>query len=95
MSFPSTDEFIALNKESGNKLIDLMVISSDEDDAEKVEPSPNLSSWEIVSVSSSLIEIKLTFEKPLEVSQGTERDKLVVQVSLSQFPDENQATLPE
>ena len=65
MSFPSTDEFIALNKESGNKLIDLMVISSDEDDAEKVEPSPNLSSWEIVSVSSSLIEIKLTFEKPL------------------------------
>ena len=43
---------------------------------EKVDA--NLKSWEIVSVSSKLIEIDLTFVKPLQVSAGSESDKLIV-----------------
>ena len=51
MSFPSKAELITLNRESDNSLIDLMVISSDDDDADQMKRSPNLLSWEIVSVS--------------------------------------------
>ena len=50
---------------------------------------PNLKDWKIVSVSSKLIEIDLIFEKPLQVSAGSEGDKIIVQVGLSQYPDEN------
>ena len=54
----------------------------------------NLLDWEIVSVSPHLIEIDLTFAKPLYVSQGVERDKLIMQVALSQFVDQNKGRLP-
>ena len=54
----------------------------------------NLLSWNIVSVGDKLIEIDLNFDQPLQVSQGDESDKLIVQVDLSQFPDEHGARLP-
>ena len=75
MSFPSTQEFIELNKLSKNNLIDLYVLKGDE---EEVTRDPNLKSWEIVSVSSTWIEIDLIFHEPLLVSQGSEYDKLVI-----------------
>ena len=58
------------------------------------EQNENLEVWQIVSVSSELIEIDLNFVKPLEVSQGEAKDRLIVQVSLHQFPDENNNRLP-
>ena len=54
----------------------------------------NLLSWEIVSVSSTLIEIDLEFENPVQVSQGDNNDRLITQVALSRYPDENQNRLP-
>ena len=63
------------------------------DDEESIDE--NLKSWKIVSVSPTLIEIDLVFEKPLQVSQGDGYDKFIIQVGLSQYPDENQARLPE
>ena len=65
MRFPDLQTLIDLNKSSNNKLIDLIVLKGDYD-----EPDENLKSWEIISVSSQLIEIDMEFEKPLYVSQG-------------------------
>lgn len=73
MRFPDLQTLIDLNKSSNNKLIDLIVLKGDYD-----EPDENLKSWEIISVSSQLIEIDMEFEKPLYVSQGFKRDRLVV-----------------
>ena len=65
MRFPDLQTLIDLNKSNNNKLIDLIVLKGDYD-----EPDENLKSWEIISVSSQLIEIDMEFEKPLYVSQG-------------------------
>lgn len=46
-----------------------MVISGDTEELDS-----NLQGWEIVSVDSKLIEIDITFAKPLQVSQGDVRD---------------------
>ena len=87
MIFPSFEEFVEMNKRSftnsalrqlspdsdTTKLIDLVMYRGDED----VEDE-NLASWEIVSVSPTLIEIDLTFHKSLYVSQGYESDRLIV-----------------
>ena len=73
MRFPDLQTLIDLNKSSNNKHIDLIVLKGDYD-----EPDENLKSWEIISVSSQLIEIDLVFEEPLYVSQGYKRDRLVV-----------------
>ena len=84
MSFPSLEDLIELNKQSKNKLIELFMLKGDEETIDT-----NLKGWDIVSVSSKLIEIDLTFDQPLQVSQGSESDKLIVQVGLSEYPDEN------
>ena len=89
MNFPSQDEFIELNKQSEDKLIEIFVLKGDEEIQDD-----NFESWEIVSVGSNLIEIDLFFVKPLYVSSGDQYDKLLVQVALSQYEDENQANLP-
>lgn len=73
MRFPDQQTLINLNKSSNNKLIDLIVLKGDSDELDE-----NLKSWEIISVSSQLIEIDLEFEEPLYVSQGYNRDRLVV-----------------
>ena len=57
------------------KLTDLVVYKGDEDIEDE-----NLKSWEIVSVNPTLIEIDLTFYKPLYVSQDYERDRLIVEI---------------
>ena len=57
MLFPSKEEFIELNKLSKNKLIDLYVLNGDEETIDE-----NLKGWDIVSVSSTWIEIDLIFD---------------------------------
>ena len=89
MSFPSLSDFIKQNEESGNKLIDLMMLKGEDEVLDE-----NLVSWQIISVGAKLIEIKLEFASPLSVSQGEVSDKLLVQMQLSDFPDENLAFLP-
>ena len=61
---------------------------------EEEEEDENLRSWQIVSVAPKLIEVDLEFDKPIYVSQGEVADKLIVQVGLSDYPDEFDATLP-
>ena len=57
MLFPSKEEFTELNKLSKNKLIDLYVLNGDEETIDE-----NLKGWDIVSVSSTWIEIDLIFD---------------------------------
>ena len=74
---PSKEEFIELNDNSCEKLIDLVVYKGDE-----LVEDENLLRWEIVSVEEELIEIDLFFERPLHVSQQDDPEKLIVQVKL-------------
>ena len=55
----------------------------------------NLLNWTVTSVQQELIQIKLEFKQPLEVSQGDEPDYLVIQAQLSAFDDEFGQRLPE
>ena len=64
MGFPSQEELIKLNEEGSEKLIDITIISEDEDN----DNSDNLVSWEIVKVDKRLIELQLVFSSPLSVS---------------------------
>ena len=54
-------------------LIDIVMFKGEEEELDQ-----NLGSWEIVSVSDTLIEIDLHFEEPLLVSQGDQYEQLIV-----------------
>ena len=41
-------------------------------------PDSNLISWKLESFSSTMLVIKLEFDKPIEVSQGSYPDKLLI-----------------
>lgn len=54
----------------------------------------NLQSWQVVSISPTLIKVELEFKDPLQVSQGDTPDQVVIQAQLSQYPAENKLRLP-
>ena len=64
MSFPSKEEFIKLDQESTEKLIDISILGGDEEDYDQ----NNFLRWEIVTVQKKLIELQLVFLSPLQVS---------------------------
>ena len=78
MSFPTKRNFVQLNSETNNSLIDLAILKGEEE-----VPDDFLTSWEIVSVSATLIEIDLHFKDPLLVSQGDEYHRLFVELALA------------
>ena len=45
----------------------------------------NLEDWEVKNMTSTEIEIDLTFKDPLQVSSGWKRDELVVDVNLTDY----------
>ena len=47
----------------------------------------NLTSWTVLEANSTNIEIKLTFDQPLYVSQQLERDKLFFRIKFGNFTD--------
>ena len=50
-------------------------------DTEEIDQ--NLRSWNVISADSTLIDIRLDFEKPALVSSGFEHDLLFIQVFMS------------
>ena len=89
MKFPDTDTFNKANVESKNKLLDVMMLSGDN---EMIDD--NLKDWKLISVTSSEITVDVEYENPLLVSQGDIPDILVVQAGLQEYPDENNLKLP-
>ena len=61
---------------------------------ETEEVDDNLIGWQIVSISSTNIDIDLEFEEPLEVSQADNPDKLLVKFNFEELIDENRNSLP-
>ena len=84
MDFPSTREFVLDNEKSDNKLLNVLMLSGEDESVD-----PNLLSWTISKVTSQQISINLEFERPLEISQGDEPEKIVVQAGLSRYLDQN------
>ena len=60
MEILDTDLFIEENRRRNFELLDVSMISGDEE-----ETDSNLISWAVKSVASNLITIELEFEKPL------------------------------
>ena len=87
MNFPDTDTFIKLN--SDGRLLNVFMLSGDNETLEE-----NLKSWSILSVSPNRISVSLDFESPLQVSQGEEPDKLIIEAKLSQYQDVHEQRLP-
>ena len=61
---------------------------------ETEEIDQNLKSWTVKSVYEKRINIELEFDQPLQVSQGDEPDKIVIQAGLSDFLDLNGKRIP-
>ena len=57
--------------------------------------SDNLLSWSIRSISNTDIEIQLKFAKPIDVSQGSEKDMLLVYLNFGGFRDKQGLSMPE
>ena len=57
MDFPDTDKFVQLNEESKLSLLNVMMISGEEEEVDQ-----NLLSWTIVEVTSKKIDIDLEFD---------------------------------
>ena len=64
-----------------------------ETDSESV--SGNLIGWKITSLTPNELKISLTFSKSIEVSQGEEKDSLLVFLDLSQFSDKDGLSFAE
>ena len=47
----------------------------------------NLQSWNVTKVDKTGIEVKLTFERPIDVSQALEPDMLVLAMRLGNLKD--------
>ena len=73
MNFPSKEEFIRQNKEKLYGLLNVFMLSGEDEAIDD-----NLTSWEIKSVEALLISIDLEFESPLLVSSGDLPEQIVV-----------------
>ena len=71
---------INLSRRRNNKIIDIHLYS---EYAEEVDD--NLEDWEVYDMTSTEIEIDLTFKDPLQVSSGWTRDQLVVDINLTDY----------
>ena len=61
---------------------------------EQSQISPNLHHWRVTSISPVKLSLRLTFENPLEVSQGDEPDNLLVRFKRGKFTDLDGLSLP-
>ena len=83
MKFPE-DLASLINENTSDKLLEILMLNGDTEEIDK-----NLRSWTVTSVSSTRIDISLTFEKPIIVSTGDFPDILLIQVFLSAYTDHN------
>ena len=73
MSFPEKEEFIQQNAEQALKLLNIFMLSGDDEVIDD-----NLTSWKIKSVTAMQISVDLEFKSPLLVSQGDMPDQIVI-----------------
>ena len=83
MKFPE-DLASLINENTSDKLLEILMLNGNTEEIDK-----NLRSWTVTSVSSTRIDISLTFEKPIIVSTGDFPDILLIQVFLSAYSDHN------
>ena len=62
-----------INDSASNKLLEVVMINGDTQEIDS-----NLLQWTVTEASSSKINIRLTFEQPLLVSQGDAADILLI-----------------
>ena len=74
ISLPDTSEFIEINELRDHELLNIKMLSGGEDGGF----DENLTSWNILSVSSTLISVDLEFQKPLEVSMDDQPDMIAI-----------------
>ena len=75
-------------KRGENWIIDLHLYSDDEFIDE------NLVDWEVTSMNESSIEFRLEYKNPLQVSAGGTKDKLMIDVRLTEYGNVQDYKLP-
>ena len=73
MNFPNITDFVEQNDAKEKELLNVAMISGDDDSIDT-----NLVSWKISSVTSRLITLELEFSAPLAVSSGEYPDQLAI-----------------
>ena len=71
---------INLKRHKRDKIIDVHFYSEYAEDVDD-----NLEDWEVYDMTSTEIEIDLTFKDPLQVSSGWTRDSLLVDINLTDY----------
>lgn len=59
------------------------------------ELSDNLAEWTVLSVSAEELTIKMNFSVPIKVSQGDEKDEILIFMNFSDFVDNDGLSLPQ
>ena len=59
------------------------------------ELSDNLAEWTVLSVSAEELTIKMNFSVPIKVSQGDEKDEILIFMNFSDFEDNDGLSLPQ
>ena len=72
MKFPENLASL-INENASQLLLEILLINGDTEEIDK-----NLRSWTVTSVSSTKIDIDLTFEKPIIISTGDFPDILLI-----------------
>ena len=73
MNFPNITDFIEKNNAKEKELLNVAMISGDDESIDT-----NLVSWNISSITSRLITLELEFSTPLAVSSGEIPDRLAI-----------------
>ena len=89
-----TTELANLIEESKNTALELLELTIIPGDAEIIDKAHLAFTWSVVSITSTMIEIKLDFEKPFEVSQRPQSDVLLVKARLSNYSGSKDEPLP-
>ena len=72
-------------------MIDLNLYSEDQEDE---DINANLMDWEVTSISSTKINLRLNFKVSKQVSSGWNRDQMSMEIDLSQFESSLNTKLP-
>ena len=74
---------------SNEKVLSVLMISGDTEEVDE-----NLVDWQLVTIDPEKLEIDLEFREPIQVSQGENPDRILIQVEMEGYKDENGNSLP-
>ena len=76
--------------DKGLGLIEFYAVHAEDSDESQGNTKPIMDSWSLMALTSTEIEVSLSFSDPLNVSAGDSPDLLLVQLDLSEYKDDKE-----